>query len=38
MDGSHAKEGIPLEPESYRWKKNRLAVHSGLHFDLFFES
>lgn len=30
MDGSHTKEGIPLEPESYRWYQNRIAVCSGL--------
>lgn len=30
MDGSHTKEGIPLEPDSYRWKQNRIAVHFDL--------
>lgn len=30
MDGSHTKEGIPLESDSYRWNKNRIAVYSDL--------
>lgn len=32
MDGSHNKEGIPLEPESYRSYENLYAVHLGLFF------
>ncbi len=29
MDGSHNKEAIPLEPESYRRTKNNATVHYG---------
>ena len=32
MDGSHTKDGIPLEPEGYRWNQNRIAVCSDLLF------
>ena len=34
MDGSHTMEGIPLEPEGYRWNKMKTAVR----FDLLFRS
>ncbi len=33
MDGSHTKEGIPLEPEGYRWNENKIAVRFGLLFE-----